>query len=221
MMLAVRRWRTPAVLVLAVLASAGCRGSRSAVESDWSIYGGRNGDRYSPLTQINRSNVRNLELAWRFETAETSESQTHPLVVGRTLFGYTADLDVIALDAATGALLWRFDAGIRTSGPHRGLAYWQSGGEARLLAGVMNRLYALDPATGTPIATFGENGSIDLRKDLPGDYTQHYVSLTTPGIVYGDLIVVGFRTSESDRRKRVMRVCRNRRHEQCREGENH
>jgi quinoprotein glucose dehydrogenase len=177
----------------------GCRDAAvPETDVDWPVYGGRNSDRYSPLAQINRSNVVDLELAWRFDSGEPGESQTHPLVVDRTFFGYTPDLDVIALDAASGDLLWRFDAGIPTSGPHRGLAYWQDGTDGRLLVGVMNRLYAIDPMSGKPIATFGDNGSIDLRKDLPGDYTQHYVSLTTPGIVYGDLIIVGFRTSESE-----------------------
>jgi quinoprotein glucose dehydrogenase len=152
------------VVLAALVASTACRGP--VPETGWPVYGGRNGDRYSSLTQIDRSNVGDLEVAWRFETGEAGESQTHPIVVGRKLFGYTPDLDVIALDAASGALLWRFDAGLRASGPHRGLAHWQGGGEARLLAGIMNRLYALDPATGTPIATFGENGSVDLRKDL-------------------------------------------------------
>jgi len=57
--------------------------------------------------------------------------------------------------------------------------------EQRLFASVMNRLYALDPATGKPIASFGDHGSIDLRKDLRGDYTQHYVSLTSPNHLQG------------------------------------
>jgi len=104
---------------------------------------------------------------------------------------------VIALDGATGTLRWKFDSGIRGSGPQRGLTFWTDGTEQRLFASVMNRLYALDPATGKPIASFGDHGSIDLRKDLRGDYTQHYVSLTSPGIIYKDLLIVGFRTVES------------------------
>ena len=191
-----------ATALAAIVTAGGCGGSRSGTDAqradpDWRVYGGSDGDRYSALTQITRANVRNLEPAWRFDHAATGESQTQPLVVGSRLFGYTPDLHVIALDAATGALLWTFDAGVRASGPHRGLAYWQDGDDARLLAGVMNRLYALDPATGVPVPEFGENGSIDLRQDLGGDYTQHYVSLTTPGVVYRDLIVVGFRTAEA------------------------
>src|SRR6202030_3671312 len=100
---------------------------------------------------------------------------------------------------ASGKLLWQFDAGLHgqprapgvsCTGPDRGLAYWSHGKESRLLAGVMHRLYALDAATGRPVATFGPRGAIELRKDLRGDYPQHYVSLTSPWIIYKDLIIV-------------------------------
>src|SRR5262249_29785353 len=153
-------------------------------------------DHYSPLTQIDRSNVRNLKEAWRLTSSEPGDSETNPLIIGRTLYGYTPELKVIALDGATGKVLWKFDAGVRGSGPQRGLTYWTDGTEGRLFASVMNRLYALDPGSGKPIAGFGEDGSIDLRKDLRGEPAQHYVSLTSPGVIYKDLIIVGFRTGE-------------------------
>ena len=93
-----------AVALAGVLGTAACSSLQSAttaarVDIDWCVYGGRDGDRYSTLVQITRDNVRGLELAWRFDHAATAESQTQPLVVGRRLFGYTPDLDVIALDA--------------------------------------------------------------------------------------------------------------------------
>jgi len=184
-----------------------CACGAKALDSEWSIYGGHaSGDRFSGLTQITPGNVQDLKVAWRFDTHEQGDAETNPIVVGRTLYAYTPQLNVIALDGATGRLLWRFDAGLHGTvlgpgltfaGPARGLAYWSDGKERRLLAGVMNYLYALDPATGDPIMSFGEDGAIDLRKDLGGDYTQHYVSLTSPGIVYKDLLIVGFRTSET------------------------
>jgi quinoprotein glucose dehydrogenase len=173
----------------------------------WPVYGGRpNNDRYSALKQITPANVRNLKEAWRFTLDEQGDPETNPLVIGRTLYAYTPALKVIALDGATGKVLWTFDPGLRGveilpgrtfTGPARGLAYWTDGKESRLLAGVMNVLYALDPATGRRLSNFGENGAIDLRKELRGDYKQHYVSLTTPGVIFRDLYIVGFRTSET------------------------
>jgi glucose dehydrogenase len=165
---------------------------------DWPVYGGQlENDHYSPLTQINRSNVSKLRVAWTFDTLEQGGIQTSPLVVGRVLYAYTPTQKVIALDAATGKLLWTFDSGIKGTQPDRGLSWWTEGTDKRLFAGVMNFLYALDPATGRPIPTFGENGRIDLRKELRGDYREQSIALTTPGVVYKDLIIVGGRNPET------------------------
>ena len=166
--------------------------------TDWPVYGGQlAGDHYSPLAQINRSNVSKLKVAWTFDTGEKGGLQTSPLVIERVLYAYTPTQKVIALDAATGKLLWTFDSGIKGTQPDRGLSWWTDGSESRLFAGVMNFLYALDPATGKPITSFGEGGRIDLRKDLRGDYREQSIALTSPGIVYKDLIIVGGRNPET------------------------
>jgi len=165
---------------------------------DWPVYGGQlANDHYSPLTQINRSNVSGLKIAWTFDTREQGGLQTSPLVIAGILYGYTPTQKVIALDAATGKLLWTFDSGIKGTQPDRGLSWWSDGSESRLFADVMNFIYALDPATGKPIPTFGENGRIDLRKQLRGDYMEQSVALTSPGVIYKDLIIVGGRNPET------------------------
>jgi glucose dehydrogenase len=165
---------------------------------DWPVYGGQTAnDHYSALKQITRGNVHKLRVAWTFDTKETGGLQTSPLIVGRMMFAYTPTQKVIALDASSGKLLWTFDSDIKGTQPGRGLTYWHEGGEARLFAGVMNYLYALDPATGRPIANFGENGRVDLRKQLRGDYQQQSIALTTPGVIYKDLIIVGGRNPET------------------------
>lgn len=159
---------------------------------DWPIYGGEPAnDHYSALTQINRQNVGKLQQAWAFDTGEKGALQTSPLVIGRVLYAYTSTQKVIALDATSGKLLWKFDSGVAGTGPMRGLAYWTNGKQSRILAGVMNFLYALDPTTGKPIPSFGENGRIDLRKGLGLDYHLESLEITTPGVVYKNLVIVG------------------------------
>jgi len=163
-----------------------------STNADWPVYGGQPANQhYSSLTQINRSNVKKLKVAWTYDTGEDGGLETSPLIVGRTLYAYTPSQKVIAIDAITGKLLWKFDSGVKAEQPARGVAYWTDGKEGRILAGVMNYLYALDPVTGKPIPSFGENGRIDLRKNLRGDYQVQSIALTTPGIVYKDLIIVG------------------------------
>lgn len=165
---------------------------------DWPVYGGQSADdHYSPLSQINKKNVAKLRVAWQFDTGEKGGLQVSPIVVGRVLYGYTPSQKVIALDAASGRLLWTFDSGVEGTQPARGVTYWTDGKERRLFAGVMNYLYALDPATGKPIDGFGEHGRIDLRKDLRGDYRLQSIALTTPGVIYQDLIIVGGRNPET------------------------
>jgi quinoprotein glucose dehydrogenase len=194
---------TAAVLAAACVAPA----TRSRPDASWVAYNAHpSGDHYSRLAQINRRNVQRLVQAWRFDSDERGDPQTNPLVIGRTLYGFTPALKVIALDAATGSRRWVFDPGLqgtllapglRFTGPSRGLAWWSAGSERRLFAGVMNYLFAIDPDSGQPIRSFGDDGAVDLRQSLRGEPEQHYVSLTSPGVVYRDLIIVGFRTSEN------------------------
>jgi quinoprotein glucose dehydrogenase len=168
----------------------------------WPVYGGQAAqDHYSSLSQINRRNVNKLKVAWTLDLGEQGSRvgslQANPLIIGRVLYTLTPSLKVIALDAASGKLLWKFDSGVESGQPSRGLTYWTDEKESRLFAGIMNFLYALDPATGKPIESFGENGRIDLRKGLRGDYRLQSIALTSPGIIYKDLIIVGGRNPEA------------------------
>jgi len=164
-----------------------------AADKDWSIYGGTSqGNRYSTLTQINKTNVAGLTQAWRFDMTAAGDPQTHPLAIDGVIYAYTPDLKVIALDGASGKLVWTFDSGVEARGPQRGLTWFEDGNGKRLFASVMNYLYALNPATGKPIPGFGRNGRIDLRSD-----EKFYVSATTPGVIFKDMIITGFRTGES------------------------
>ena len=193
-----------AVLFLLFCRSAYCQTLTDTKESaaktslDWPVYGGQAaGDHYSSLSQINRQNVKELRIAWKFDAGEEGGLETSPIVVDRVLYAYTATQKVVALDAASGNLIWKFDSGLAGKNPVRGLTYWTDGKEGRIFASVTNFLYALDARTGKALPTFGENGRLDLRKELRGDYRLQSFALTSPGIVYKDLIIVGGRDPET------------------------
>jgi glucose dehydrogenase len=181
--------------ITCLLMLAGCT---RADDSDWPAYGGDPGKtRHSPLTQIARENVGELVLAWSYDTGEKGDTQTQPIVVGGVMYAYTPTHKTIALDAATGKLSWSFDSGLAGVGANRGLMYWRDGREARVFAAVDNFIYALDAATGKVIGGFGKQGRIDLRENLGRDPATQSVRLTTPGVIFRDLMIVGGRVGES------------------------
>jgi quinoprotein glucose dehydrogenase len=160
-------------------------------QQDWPAYGGHDGTHYSSLSQINRDNVKNLVVAWKYDTGEKGGIEANPIVVGKVLYTTTPGRSVIALDAATGELIWKFKSDLEGSVLSRGVSYWTDGHQSRIFAGARNYLYALDAATGKVISGFGEQGRIDLRKGLREPHQQQSVELTTPGSIYKDLIIVG------------------------------
>jgi quinoprotein glucose dehydrogenase len=169
--------------------------------SDWAFYGGSaSGNHYSSLAQINRENVKNLQVAWTFDTGEEGGLETSPIIIDGVLYGITPTQKIFALNAATGKLLWKFDSGILGTQPDRGLAYWAdpNGNDKRILVGIMNYVYALEAATGKPIPSFGQNGRIDLREGLGREpASAQFVVLTSPPIVFKDLFIVGGRNPET------------------------
>jgi len=171
----------------------------AAADHDWPAYGGGPaGIRYSGLKQINRSNVKQLQVAWTYDTADgAGDPQTQPILVGGVLYGLTPRHKAIALDGATGKLLWTFDSGIAGRGPNRSVVYWSDGKNARLFVAVQSFLYALDTRTGKPFPDFGKDGRIDLREGLGRDPAKQSIVLTSPGIVYKDLLIVGGREPEA------------------------
>ena len=128
----------------------------SQEQRDWTTFGGAvENDHYSTLSQINRANVKQLAVAWSFDSEEEGGLQTSPIVAEGVLYGITPSEKIFALNAATGKLFWKFDSGVKGTQPDRGLAYWTDGKEKRILVGVMNFVYALDAVTGEPVSVFG------------------------------------------------------------------
>ncbi|MCA9510954.1 MAG: pyrroloquinoline quinone-dependent dehydrogenase, partial [Myxococcales bacterium] len=195
--------------------TAGCDGGHApraagGPVADWPAYGGSHaGTRHSPLTQIDRSNVDALEVAWEFHTGDVSTEghlatsfQATPTLVGDTLYVCTPRNRVIALDPETGEERWRYDARLDSAGMYvitcRGVSHWSEpapvAGRAcqrRVFMGTLDaRLVALDADTGKPCLDFGDQGEIDLREGVGDTYPGEY-GVTSPPTVVGDRLVTG------------------------------
>jgi quinoprotein glucose dehydrogenase len=181
-----------------VARAAGPKAHPGDETTTWQSYGGEDGDHYSSLTQINRDNARKLVVAWKFDTGESGTLETNPIIVGRMLYASTPMHSVIALDGATGKLIWKWDADMPGSARNRGVSYWTDGKDSRIFSGNSYYLSAIDAKTGKTIHSFGEGGRVDLRKGLRGsDYESQSIGLTSPGTIYKDLIIVGGQNPES------------------------
>ncbi|HYE31743.1 MAG TPA: pyrroloquinoline quinone-dependent dehydrogenase [Methylomirabilota bacterium] len=164
---------------------------------DWPVYlGDKARNLYSPLAQINRTNVSQLKVAWAYDTGDKGEFQANNLIIKGVLYTASPSRKVIALDAATGRELWKWDPASERPGPvggrQRGLVYWQneSGAEQRLFTAAGNHLYALSTTNGEPIRSFGTNGAVHLGTGL-SDGPPPRVGLNTPGVIYKDLLILG------------------------------
>lgn len=165
---------------------------------NWSEYlGGPGRNHYSILTQIDKTNVHELEVAWEYHTQDSGQIQCNPIIIDGILYGMTAMTKPFAIDAATGKEIWKIKS--EETVPYstsRGLAYWADGDDKRVLYTDGPWLYALEASTGAPVKSFGENGRVSLKAGL-GDISQDRIVLSnTPGTVYQDLIIMPLRVSE-------------------------
>jgi quinoprotein glucose dehydrogenase len=162
---------------------------------DWSHYLGHpTSNQYSTLEQINTANVDGLEIAWTYDTGDSSNFQTNNLIVHGVLYSATPERRVTALNAGTGKHLWTFDPrsihDIQGGGAQRGVMYWEDGDDRRVLTSRGPWFYALDASTGEPIASFGEGGFIHLGEGMDVEGRPN-VFQNTPGYVYNDMIIIG------------------------------
>ena len=169
---------------------------------DWRVVGSDPGGmRYSTLKQINRANAQNLQIAWTYHGGDATPGSTiecTPVVVDGVMYVTTSGLKVVALDAATGREIWKYNP--RAGGVNRGVAYWSDGkpnGARRVLVGTPDgRLLSLDAHTGDPDAAFGTNGVLDLRTGLERDVKGMAYGVTSSLALYENLVYVGFLVTE-------------------------
>jgi quinoprotein glucose dehydrogenase len=197
-------------------------GAQTAPQAgEWVAYGhDAFGSRYSPLAQITRSNVNTLAVAWTYRTGEASVTtqqppklEATPLMVDGTLYLSTPFGQVIALDPATGAARWTFDAHVDRGGDwgdfaNRGVSTWldpraKPGAACRrriYLGAIDARIIALDATTGAVCRDFGVNGTVNLRLGLHNApyYPEEY-ELTSPPAVVNGVIVAGSGVADNNR----------------------
>lgn len=154
--------------------------SRLNNHKDWGIYRGHStGIQFSELDQIHTGNVQHLKKAWEYHHGNPvgPGMYANPIIIDGLLYFTTPEVNAVALDAATGKEIWVFRPDDYRNderpfrGRNRGLTYWEdaNGNNQRILNFVKDRVYAIDAKTGELITSFGENGWIDLRKNMPQD----------------------------------------------------
>jgi quinoprotein glucose dehydrogenase len=195
---------------MAMVHIASCTLQTKEPYKDWKVYGGsKQRIQYSALKQIDTNNVQNLQVAWIYHTKDaepSSQIQANSIVVEGVLYGVSPRLKLFALDPATGHEKWVFDpfkdttaAGTKRRGVNmcRGVALYNGGeNDQRIFYTVGSFLYCINSLTGKPHPSFGNKGSIDLHNDLGRDVKDLFVTSTTPGMIYKDLIIVGTYVSE-------------------------
>jgi quinoprotein glucose dehydrogenase len=188
--------------------------AKSLAQGEWPAYAGTYAAaRYSPLTQIDRTNAKDLHIAWRWKSPDMAIRQANsgigpsyanestPLMVGGVLYTSTSLSQVAAIDAASGATKWVFDPKIyqnRLGMPanngwlHRGVAYWRNGDDERIvMLTAFAQMIMLDAKTGQPVPTFGKDGRVDLAEGLRRPVDRDYYTMTSPPVIVRGVIVVG------------------------------
>lgn len=194
---------------LALLSGASTIAQDGATGGQWHHYGGDHGhSRYSALDQINRANVKQLEIAWRWESVDSQlpksaggpgQFKVTPLLVDGVLYASTSMSQVAAIDPATGKTIWVYDPKsyergrpTNTGFQHRGVEYWTDGKAKRIIIATGGRqLVSIDAATGKPDPAFGEGGMVDLAQGLGRKINERMYGFNSPTAVCRDTIVVG------------------------------
>jgi quinoprotein glucose dehydrogenase len=197
-------------IIVVIIISTSCN-EKTTSYNEWKVYGGsKENIHYSSLNEIDTNNVMKLEKVWEFSTGDAEKNtqiQVNPIVVNNILYGVSPKLKLFAIGANNGKLVWTFDpykvvnneingVGYFSMNVCRGVTYYSDNKSNRLFYAAGVNLFCIDANTGKPIESFGNKGKIDLHYDLGRDVSDLYIAMTSPGIIYKDLIIIGSRVNE-------------------------
>jgi len=196
---------------LLIVLLAGCKQQETAYTS-WPQYKGSNENiHYSSLSQVDTSNVKQLQVAWEYhtgdaDTANHSQIQCNPIIVDGAMYGVSPKLKLFSIDAKSGKQNWQFNPFDSMAGNKRmffimnnsrGVTYWSDGAaDKRIFYTAGSDLYCVNAVTGKIIRDFGDSGKIDLHNDLDRDVKDLFVTSTTPPIIFNNLLIIGTRVDE-------------------------
>ena len=181
-------------------------------QAEWAVYGrDQTGQRYSPLKQIDTRNVSKLKLAWQYgvnpagidrdpATRVLTSTEAVPIMVGGVLYTPTVQHSIVALEPETGKEIWKYDLG-KTGAPLRGVTYWAGDREnpAQIFAGLTDgKLIALNANTGKLVPGFGTEGALDLRPGVAEKFPKMPYHMSSPGVIYKNLIITGAQGQEEN-----------------------
>lgn len=174
---------------------------------EWRHYAGdAGGQKYSKLKQVHKGNVTQLKVAWTLHTGDVSDGKTFPvrsafeatpLMVDGILYLSTPFNRLLAVDGESGKQLWAFDPKLarnvgRNLFLHRGVAYWTDGKDKRLYYGTLDgELFAIDAKNGLPVASFGEQGKVNLKVGMIPEGNHGSYGMTSPPVIYKNLVICG------------------------------
>ncbi len=187
--------------ILLIYIVSACTEKEIATENvNWPVYlGDKSSQQYARLDQINIENVTQLKPAWTYSTGDAaadnrSQMQCNPLIIDGVMYGTSPKVKAFAVDAVTGKEIWKFnpaDHDAHGENISRGVTIYQDGNQKRLYFASGATLFCLNAETGEMMPDFGNKGFITLRQGLRENNSSFYVSSTTPGIIYKDLIIMG------------------------------
>lgn len=166
----------------------------------WRSYlGGPDRNHYTTLDQINPKSVNRLKVLWTYTTEDSGQMQMNPIIIEDLLYGISADMRVFALAAGTGNEVWTFqDTATATHSANRGVSYWSNGTDKRVFFVSGSYLFALDALSGKPVGSFGDQGKVDLHLGLPASAKNKFITSTTPGTIFKNMIIMPTRVAEDE-----------------------